>query len=250
MQTRLSATSCFGIASFLGALLSISHLLHGQFPQPDPVQAVLAWYKAFDGASGTQAQYSGTVGNGPYPLRDAYRLLASELQKRMSRSVFEESYARVARLKLLQAHLTYLDESAREADVFVEEERAVVFERTATSPGIPAIVWYEGTLHLTQTSGTWQIAAFALQPEDIISLEYGGHQPWRGNPTEVAQVAASQSGAETAQPCSSTEPRVDSGIAEVEICGEHKYRVRVVKLHSGQWRVVGIEPPLPGTAVR
>ena len=119
-----------------------------------------------------------------------------------------------------------------------------MFERTNASPGIPAVAWYEGTLHLTETSGTWQISAFALAPEDIISMAYGGHMPWLADPNEVAKVALGQfqtDKSNSGQPCSSAVPQLQSGIAEVQICGDRRYRVRLVKLHNGAWRAISTD---------
>jgi hypothetical protein len=247
MQNKRSkriSTRRFGCVCLAVCLLLAPVLVLGQSVQSDPVQAVLAWYRAFGNASGSQAQYNGTVGDLSSPFPRAYRLLSSVLQGQMSEAAFEDSYAQVAHLVLLQSHLAHLDKNAREAAVFVEEERTVVLDRTSSSPGIPAVVWYEGTVHLTGTSGTWQISAFDLHPEDIISMEYGGHEPWLADVDEVAKVAAGQfqtDNSNRGQPCSSTAPQLQLGIAEVEICGDHRYRVRLVKLHSGEWRAISAD---------
>jgi hypothetical protein len=240
MRPLRSAAWYFGKVVLLALSIIVASSLRGQSVQSDPVQAVRAWYTVFDDASGAKGQYSGFVGNGSGPFPKAYQLLSPMLQARMSELTFEESYAQVAHMELLQANLARLDQKAGEADVFVEEERTVVLDR------IPAVAWYEGTLHLTETSGARHIAEIALTPEDIISMTYGGHQPWLGDPLEVAKYASGQSqtnNSNSGQPCSSAVPQPRSGILEVDICGNRRYRVRMVKLHSGEWRVISTDPP-------
>jgi hypothetical protein len=244
-------SKCKAMLYFCGVCLAVFQLLfpfpsRSQSTSSDPIQVVRAWYRAFGNASGSKAQYNGTVGDLSSPFPQAYRLLSPVLQGRMSEQAFEQTYAQVAHMALLQAHLASVDKNTGLADVFVEEERTIVLERTNTSPGIPAIAWYEGTLHLTKLSGAWQIAAFDLGPEDIISMEHGGHEPWLADPDEVAKVAAGQfcqyGRINCGRPCSSAVPRLKSGIAEVYICADRRYRERLVKLHSGEWRAISSDP--------
>ncbi len=204
----------------------------------DPEQAVQAWYRAFEGCAGTRAQYGGYVGG---RFDKAYGLLAPTLKDKMTDAAFEETYAELANMKFLQAHLASMDNSAGNADVYVEEERTVVFNN------IPAVAWYQGTLHVTRSAGDWQIAGIDLRPEDLISVNFGGHMPWRNNPVEVAQIAARP-------PDSCMKPDykyydlvkkyqtdIASGIADIDLCGDSRYVVRLFKLHSGEWRVLKIQ---------
>jgi len=69
----------------------------------------------------------------------------------MPQSAFEEAYAEVANMKLLQAHLIQVDQSAGTAEVFVEEERTIV-RRTGTNEQVPTVAWYTGTVLLKKNS--------------------------------------------------------------------------------------------------
>ncbi len=191
-----------------------------------------------EGCAGTRAQYGGYVGG---RFDKAYGLLALTLKDKMTDAAFEETYAELANMKFLQAHLASMDNSAGNADVYVEEERTVVFNN------IPAVAWYQGTLHVTRSAGDWQIAGIDLRPEDLISVNFGGHMPWRNNPVEVAQIAARP-------PDSCMTPdykyydlvkkyqtNIASGIADIDLCGDSRYVVRLFKLHSGEWRVLKIQ---------
>ncbi len=161
----------------------------------------------------------------------------------MPKAAFEETYAELANMTLLQARLARIDDTAGSAEVFVEEERTVVFNGS-----VPAVAWYEGTLHLSRNGGGWQITEIDLHPEDLISVNYGGHSPWRNGAISVAQVATPGG----SNSCVMTDSKftdlankysteIASGIADIDICGDSRYVVRVVKLHSGEWRVIKIE---------
>src|SRR5262249_49517597 len=123
----------------------------------------------------------GAVGSGPAPLEEAYRQLAPSLRQRMTRDQFFAHFQGLAHLKLLQAHAAYVaDKPAR---IFVEEERTMVIN------GIPAVAWYAGVVAMTLTPDGWKVSSLQdVRPEDIISLELGGHQPWRADPEYVALV--------------------------------------------------------------
>src|SRR5437879_13835262 len=110
--------------------------------------------------------------------------MSQDFKTKVPQSALEEMYAELAHMKLLQAYLAQINDNAGTADVFVEEERTVVF-----SQRVPAVTWYEGALKLKRDAGEWRIAEIDLRPEDLISVNYGGHSPWRNNPIEVARVA-------------------------------------------------------------
>jgi hypothetical protein len=166
----------------------IAQASFGQAPSDHPaLRSVRDWYKAFEGSAGIRAQYGGYVGG---RFDTAYALLSAAMNATMPKPAFEEIYAEVAHMKLLQAHLVRVDERAGAAEVFVEEERTIV-ARTGANEQVPAIAWYTGTLKLERNNaGVWQIDSMAIMPEDIISLQYGGHSPWVSEVQEVAQVAA------------------------------------------------------------
>src|SRR6185436_19833974 len=103
------------------------------------------------GSAGIRAQYQGYVGG---RFTRAYGLLAAALKEKISPTVFEETYAEVAHVHVLQAHLIASKSTTREGAVFVEEERTVVFNNA-----VPAVAWYEGTLQLTRTPDGWRITA-------------------------------------------------------------------------------------------
>jgi hypothetical protein len=220
-------------AVFLLAFLLASFV--AQSVSNDVEQAVRDWYKAFEGSAGVRAQYQGYVGGW---FTRAYDLLAPALKDKMSPMVFEETYAEVAHVQLLQAHLIASKGTTREGAVFVEEERTVVFKNA-----VPAVAWYEGTLQLTRTPDGWRITAIDVHPEDLISVSYGGHQPWRNDPVEVARIAVQPIYGVSALPasCTTRAPALESGIADIDVCGDSRTRVRVVKLHSGEWRVINVE---------
>ena len=54
-------------------------------------------------------------------------LLSAALKATIPKASFEETYAEVAHMKLLQAHLVRVDERAGAAEVFVEEEASSSF---------------------------------------------------------------------------------------------------------------------------
>jgi hypothetical protein len=220
-------------AVFLSAFLL--GLFLAQSVSNDVEQSVRDWYKAFEGSAGVRAQYQGYVGG---RFTRAYDLLAPALKEKISPVLFEETYAELAHVQLLQAHLIASKTSTREGAVFVEEERTVVFNKA-----VPAVAWYEGTLQLTRTSDGWRITAIDIHPEDLISVNYGGHQPWRNDPAEVARIAVQPIYGVSGLPasCTTRAPARESGIADIDVCGDSRARVRVVKLHSGEWRVIDVE---------
>ncbi len=200
----------------------------------DVLRAVQAWYVSFQGSAGTRAQYNGYVGG---RFDKTYELMSQDFKTKVPQSALEEMYAELAHMKLLQAYLAQIDDNAGTADVFVEEERTVVF-----SQQVPAVTWYEGTLKLTRDAGEWRIAEIDLRPEDLISVNYGGHQPWRNNPIDVARVAVQPLYNVSPLPESCMTPPTDttSGVADIDVCGDSREVVRVVRLHSGRWRVISV----------
>ena len=215
----------------------------GQTPSDHPaVGTVRDWYEAFEGSAGMRAQYGGFVGG---RFDEAYALLSAALKATMPKVAFEEINAEVANMKLLQAHLVRVDERAGAAEVFVEEERTIV-ARTGANGQVPAIAWYKGMLKVERNSaGVWQIDSMAIMPEDIISMQHGGHSPWRSDVQEVAQVAA---GAYRKRECrvgtpSPAVPR-SSDINWTVTCADDgsKYAVHEVRLHSGEWHVLQLSP--------
>src|SRR3989449_9189961 len=103
---------------------------------------------------------------------------------------------------------------------------------------VPAVTWYEGTLKLIRAAGEWRIAGIDLRPEDLISVNYDGHSPWRNNPIEVARVAVQPLYNVSSLPESCVTPPTDttSGVADIDVCGDSRNVVRVARLHSGEWR--------------
>ena len=216
----------------------------GQAQSDHPaLRSVRDWYKAFEGSSGIRAQYGGSVGDGPFD--GAYVLLSAALKATMPKAAFEEIYAEVAHMKLLQAHLVRVNERAGAAEVFVEEERTIV-ARTSANERVPAIAWYTGTLKLERnTVGVWQIDSMAIMAEDIISMQYGGHSPWRSDVQEVAQVAAGayrkrECGVDTPSPAAPRSSDINWTVTCVD--DGSKYAVHEVRLHSGEWHVLQLSP--------
>ena len=244
MQAILSETGGRNMTRFIRLLmwvLAASFIVQASFGQTQSdhpaVRSVREWYKAFEGSAGIRAQYGGFVGG---RFDEAYALLSAALKATMPKAAFEELYAEVAHTELLQAHLVRVDERAG-AEVFVEEERTIV-ARTGANEQVPAIAWYTGTLKLERNSaGVWQIDSMAIMPEDIISMQYGGHSPWRSDVQEVAQVAA---GAYRKRECRVDTPSPaapqSSDINWTVTCVDDgsKYAVHEVRLHSGEWHVL------------
>ena len=143
----------------------------GQAQSEHPaVGTVRDWYEAFEGSAGIRAQYGGFVGG---RFDEAYAPLSAALKATMPKAAFEEIYAEVAHMELLQAHLVRVDERAGAAEVFVEEERTIV-ARTGANEQVPAIAWYTGSLKLDRNNaGVWQIDSMAIMPEDITSSTLG-----------------------------------------------------------------------------
>ncbi len=223
---RLGLSACF-----LAAVAALAQPVTTE-SSSRPVRAVLAWYDILDGAAGAKVDQGpfGSVGIGVEGLRQAYARLAPAFQRKTSLAGFEKGYECMAHVELLQAHLGKLDDPSGKATVFVEEERTLLLE------GIGVVAWYAGLLQLARDPGGWKIAGFNLEAEDIIS-DYGGHQPWRGDPVEVAE--ALQYGE---QACSPGEPPVARHVAVVEICGSRRYRVRLVEMHNEHWYQISTDP--------
>ena len=216
-------------------VLSVILLPVESLPRVNAVQAVSDWYKAFDGASGSELKQFGSIGTGRSGLERAYKLLAPEFRAHTSDPVFEKEYATVAQVKLLQAHLVGVEPDDKTAQVFVEEERTVLLE------GINAVTWYEGNLHVVNVNGQWQIASFALKPEDIIS-GLGGHMPWRSDPVTVAEVQLG-SGFHLCSPLAKN----SSGEVQLTVCSDQPRAVRLTRLHNGYWHVLSVAPPIRQT---
>jgi hypothetical protein len=108
----------------------VAHLIRtvvSRFQRAGAVVNPSSWYKAFEGSVGIRAQYGGFVGG---RFDGAYARLSAALKATMPKAAFEEIYAEVAYMNLLQAHLVREDQRAGAAEVFVEEERTIV-ARTA-----------------------------------------------------------------------------------------------------------------------
>lgn len=211
----------------------------GQTQSDHPaVGTVRDWYEAFEGSAGIRAQYGGFVGG---RFDEAYALLSAALKATMPKGAFEDIYAEVAHMELLQAHLVRVDERAGAAEVFVEEERTIV-ARTGANEQVPAIAWYTGSLKLERNNaGLWQIDSIAIMPEDIISMPYGGHSPWRSDAQEVAQVAAGayrkrDCGVDTPSPVAPRSSDINWTVTCVD--DGSQYAVHEVRLHSGEWHVL------------
>jgi TonB family protein len=201
----------------------------------DVLRAVAAWYISFQGSAGTRAQYNGYVGG---RFDKTYELMSHDFKTKVPQSAFEEMYAELAHMQLLQAYVAQIDDNAGTADVLVEEERTVVF-----SQQVPAVTWYVGALKLTRDAGEWRIAGINLRPEDLISVNYGGHSPWRNSPYEVARVAVEPlyNGSTLPESCVTPSTDTTSGVADIDVCGDSRNVVRVVRLHSGEWRVIRMQ---------
>jgi hypothetical protein len=143
-----------------------------------------------------------------------------------------------------------MDIAKKEATVFVEEQRTIIFDQNGQK--IPGMAWYAGTVRLSLLSGHWQITALDLTPEDIVSLGLGGHSPWRANPEAVAiQKVAEVTGRRAEPTRNSPEPQLqvcrlqphqESGLSTVAVCADRPYDVRLVQLHSGEWHVLSAAP--------
>jgi hypothetical protein len=210
----------------------------------DAAAAVQAWYKiAGDGSDQVHLLRYGTVGGGQYPLTEAYQQLAPSLRRQMTETQFFEHYRGLAHLGLLQAHV--VESSAKEPilRVFVEEERTMDFA------GVPAVAWYKGFLAMTQTADGWKISSLkGITAEDIISHSLGGHSPWVFEPEQVATLSIQPCCSNGAPNCKQIGETVSSNnqTAEVSIgaCGA-VYRVRLAKLHSGEWIFLDKRPASP-----
>src|SRR5437899_241477 len=116
-----------------------------------------------------------------------------------------------------------------------------------TNSNIEALVATRSGMSLqlpdSSAAGEWRIAGIDLRPEDLISVNYGGHSPWRNNPVEVARVAVQPLYNVSSLPESCVTPPTDtaSGVADIDVCGDSRNVVRVVRLHSGEWRVIRMQ---------
>jgi len=244
MQAILSETGGRNMTRFIRLLMwvlagsFIAQASFGQTQSDHPaVGTVRDWYEAFEGSAGIRAQYGGFVGG---RFDEAYALLSAALKATMPKAAFEEIYAEVAHMELLQAHLVRVDERAG-AEVFVEEERTIV-ARTGANEQVPAIAWYTGSLKLDRdNAGVWLIDSMTIMPEDIISMQYGGHSPWLSDAQEVAQVAAGayrkrECGVDTPSPAAPQSSDINWTVTCVD--DGSKYAVHEVRLHSGEWHVL------------
>src|SRR2546428_419350 len=66
--------------------------------------------------------------------------MSQDFKTKVPQSALEEMYGELAHMKPLQAYLAQINDNAGTADVFVEEERTVVF-----SQQVPAVTWYDFT---------------------------------------------------------------------------------------------------------
>jgi hypothetical protein len=222
-------------------LIALNHQSWAQGDRnQDAVAAVQAWYKlAGNGADQAHLLRYGTVGGGPYPLTEAYQQLAPSLRQQMSEAQFFEHFRGLAHLELLQAHVVDSDADKPDLQVFVEEERTMDFA------GVPAVAWYKGFLAMTQTSG-WKISSLkGITPEDIISHSLGGHSPWVFDPEQVATLSIQPCCSNGAPNCKRIGETVSSNDqtaeASISACGA-VYRVRMAKLHSGEWTFLDKRP--------
>jgi hypothetical protein len=199
------------------------------------VAAVRAWYHVAEkGSDQSHLLDYGTVGSGPFPLMQAYRMLAPSLRSKMTEAQFFEHFRGLAQVRLLQAHAIHSGKPEQSILVFVEEERTLVMQ------GVPAVAWFQGLLTVSRTPAGWVIADLSrVKPENIVSFSLGGHQPWVFNSEDVALVntdeACCGNGSPNCQEMGKTVAE-DGATAEAttRACGR-VYRARLAKLHSGVW---------------
>jgi hypothetical protein len=158
-------------------------------------------------------------------------------------AAFLARYAQVAHLDLVQAHAA--GGTADRPRVWVEERRTMVL---AT---VPCLAWYRGIVTLARSTGVWRIAGIDLTPEDLISVRYGGHQPWRLSAGDVAAVAVvarfPRAISSYADPFSSiigaATASDDPGVRVVTVRGvDRRYAVRLAREVSGTWAALDVTP--------
>jgi hypothetical protein len=218
----VGASICLGIEAASGA-------------EDDAVAAVRAWYQVAEkGSDQSHLLDYGTVGGGPFPLTQAYGMLAPSLRSKMTEPQFFEHFRGLAQVRLLQAHAIHGGQPEQSVQVFVEEQRTLVMQ------GVPAVAWFQGLLTVSHTPAGWRIADLSqVKPENIISFGLGGHQPWVFNPEDVALVNTDQACCANGSPdCREIGKTVaadgETAEATTRACGR-VYRARLTKLHSGVW---------------
>ena len=147
---------------------------------PHARDAVLAYYGILREAS-NMAGYSGGCGSigdtkAPYPV--AYSLLSTEAKKRMSQKQFEDSFAGIGHITLLQVvDLPSPVGTPPDTRYFMVEFEALTGRKEdetkfAYNKQISLFQYFYGIVTVTKENGEWKIANIQLLPEEFLCAPY------------------------------------------------------------------------------
>mgnify|MGYP002479033217 FL=1 len=182
----------------------------------------------------------GTLGMGQEPYRAAYGYWSEDWRAEHSFEEFLDSWSGTAHVELLKLYEAGMqDDHAR---FFVETKH---LESAADKRRLGAY-YYAGFFSVALTGEGWRITEGNLEPQNL-AWALGGHQPWLGNPVDVAIV---QGLGRTIDDGSSLHPRLewhaDDHVTVVFPDGAGSgTAVEAVRLTEGTWQVIAVEESIP-----
>lgn len=163
---------------------------------------------------------SGTIGAEQAPFPRAYAYLHPDRQRALAYEEWLKQWQGVAYLGTVQV------EPAGPNRFFVE------VERVETAAGHGALAYHRGFFTAAPTPAGWRLTSVELAPEDLITVQLGGHQPWRHDLALYAAHVLQRPG----PPAAAAAAR---RVVELTYPGE---RVRLARQVDGDWVVLERTP--------
>lgn len=170
------------------------------------------------GLNMTRVTTSGTL----FGLREGYDSAWSLMTNpKPTLEDFKAQWPNTARLSTTQI------EAIDQRDYFVELERLdYVDSRWVVS-------YYLGTITSVKTKVGWRIERFSVYPEDLASINLGGHQAWLNDELSVAKV---MSGMSSPQVVSVGYKRRTAAVTLKDSDSQQTRTVRLARLMNGTWK--------------
>lgn len=199
-----------------------------------PEMALQAYFDALSNASNLtpeqMAATGGTAGMAQEPYPTAHGYWSKDWQAKHSYDEFLASWQGTAHLDLLKL-LPAGQENGRPR-FFVEIKTSEV---AGGKPHL-GVFYYAGFFTAAQTAEEWRITGGRLDPE---KFDFGGHQPWHGDPEAVAQAGVGNS-IDAPLGKAVLENNAD-GTVKVKFMtagGEVNHWAMLVHKENGRWQVI------------
>lgn len=178
------------------------------------------------------AAAGGTVAMDREPYPTAYGYWSKEWQAENDYDKFLASWKGTVNVELLK--LLPAGEADGRKRFFVETRH---LEAAGEKPKV-GYFYYTGFFTVAETADGWRISGGGLEPENP-GWKLGGHQPWRGDPEQVALVELAGSiDAPVGKAVSENNADGTVTVKFIDSIGKETCRAVLVQPHDGIWRVL------------